>query len=593
MLSLEPTSATTRCPTCIVDAARQRLAGRARAVPRSRLARLVRRAGAALAIGVLASVPLAELAPAPSAQAFTLAALPPIKLPARQPGYQLATEHGDVQAFGAAVPGTPPATPLNRPVTAVARTRTGAGAWTATADGGVLTSGDARFFGSLGGRFLNQPVVGVAGTASGEGYWLTSADGGVFAFGDAVFHGSLVGRRLNAPVVQLVPTPSGDGYWLATADGGVFTFGDATFRGAVGRPVQGSITSMAATPTGRGYWLAGADGGVFAYGDAAYLGRPAPEQLRSPVVGIAASRSGQGYWLAAADGGVFSYGDAPFLGSSGATPAGRVVGITAGPSRVRVAAAETTATEPTVRAADLPQQAVLVPPAALVNRYGNDISWPQCDGPVPGPGYGFGIVGATGGRPFTHNRCLGIQWKWATSGASAGAIYVNLASPIYGGPAAMQGPAGACSPVDLPCQTYNDSANNVLDALAYARSVGVEVPMVWLDVEVLNRWTANDALNALTVKAAAETLQHAGLRAGVYSTPYMWRVITGGDRNGLPVWVAGAPTDAAAPAWCDDPAKNFTGGGVWLVQSLPVAFDVNYACAPALADQASLFHFDD
>jgi hypothetical protein len=546
---------------------------------------MVRQAGVAIAIGGLATVGVAELAPPAPAQALALPALPPLHLPARQPGYQLATTRGAVVAFGAAAESAAPSARLIQPVVAVVRTRTGAGAWTATADGGVLTSGDARFFGSLGGQHLNKPVVGIAATASGEGYWLVSADGGVFAFGDATFRGSLVGHHLNAPIVELVPTPSNDGYWLAGADGGVFAFGDATFHGSVTRPVQGRITAMAATPSGDGYWLAGSDGGVFAYGDAAYLGRPDATRLQGRIVGIAGSRSGKGYWLASSDGGVFTYGDAPFLGSTGGHKAGEVIGITAGASRVAQAATP----EPTVTAAEA-SPAVVAPSRALADRYGNDISWPQCDGPVPGA-KGFGIVGVTGGRPFTRNRCLGAQWQWATSGGSAGGVYVNLASPNYGEPAAMRGVAGECSPVDLPCQTYNHSAANVEDALAYARSAGVETPMVWLDVEVLNRWSTNDALNALTVKAAAETLRKHGIRAGVYSTPYQWRLITGGDRNGLPAWVAGSPTDATSPSWCDDPAKDFTGGGVWLVQSLPVAFDVNYACAPMVADAGAAFRF--
>jgi hypothetical protein len=548
---------------------------------------MVRQAGVAIAIGGLATVGVAELSPPAPAQALNLPALPPLRLPARQPGYQLATDRGDVVAFGAAARATAPTARLNQPVVAVVRTRTGAGAWTATADGGVLTSGDAKFFGSLGGHHLNQPIVGIAATATGEGYWLTSADGGVFAFGDAGYHGSLVGHRLNAPVVELVPTPSGEGYWLASADGGVFTFGDATYRGSVTRPVQGRVTAMAATPSGKGYWLAGSDGGVFAYGDAAYLGRPATGALQGSVVGIASSRTGDGYWLASSDGGVFTYGDAPFLGSTGGHRAGRVVGITAGASRVHPAPGEVQVQAAEAAPAEV---APVAPPAALANPYGNDVSWPQCDGPTP-TNKGFGIVGVTGGRPFTRNRCLDAQWQWATSGGSAGSVYVNLASPAYGEPAALHGPAGDCSLVDLPCQTYNHSASNVEDALAYARASGVDTPMVWLDVEVLNRWSVNDDLNALTVKAAAETLRKHGIRAGVYSTPYMWRVITGGARNGLPAWVAGASTEADAPSWCDDPAKDFTGGGVWLVQSLPIAFDVNYACTPTRAEPAATFRF--
>lgn len=157
----------------------------------------------------------------------------------------------------------------------------------------------------------------------------------------------------------------------------------------------------------------------------------------------------------------------------------------------------------------------------------------------------------------------------------------------------MHGPAGACGIDDLPCQTYNHSANNMTAAMAYARSAGVDSPMWWLDVEWLNRWTDNPALNTLTVKAATETLQKAGLKVGVYSTALMWRTITGGDRNGLPVWIAGSPDDATSPSWCDRDDKNFTGGGIWLVQSLPIRYDVNYACAPAVADPASAFRFRD
>jgi GH25 family lysozyme M1 (1,4-beta-N-acetylmuramidase) len=145
----------------------------------------------------------------------------------------------------------------------------------------------------------------------------------------------------------------------------------------------------------------------------------------------------------------------------------------------------------------------------------------------------------------------------------------------------------------MPCQTYNYSANNVADAIASARAAGVDAPMWWLDVEVFNRWSVNSALNTLTVHAAAETLQKAGIRVGIYSTPLMWRIITGGAQLDLPVWVAGAPDDASAPGWCNADDKNFTGGGIWLVQSLPTQFDVDYACEPLLFAPRSAFRFDN
>lgn len=38
---------------------------------------------------------------------------------------------------------------------------------------------------------VNAPIVGIAATPTGEGYWLVSADGGVFTFGDAKFYGNV------------------------------------------------------------------------------------------------------------------------------------------------------------------------------------------------------------------------------------------------------------------------------------------------------------------------------------------------------------------------------------------------------------------
>src|SRR5690242_18832229 len=61
----------------------------------------------------------------------------------------------------------------------------GAGYWEVHSDGGVLTFGAAKFFGSLGGQSLASPIVGMASTNTGKGYWLVSADGHVYPFGDA------------------------------------------------------------------------------------------------------------------------------------------------------------------------------------------------------------------------------------------------------------------------------------------------------------------------------------------------------------------------------------------------------------------------
>ena len=542
-----------------------------------RLSRRVTVAGIVAVIGVLGALPrdlgIPSVTSEPGAEARSLLPLQQ-PAPSRQPGYQLVTDGGDVLPFGSAPVGSAPA-PLPHGVAGVAWTPDGDGHWLATRDGGVFTFGKARFHGSVGGTQLVSPIAAIASTRSGKGYWLVASDGGVFAFGDATFHGSLAGSGNRSRIIGMAPTASGRGYWLAGADGSVFTFGDAKFRGAAsGKPLLAPVVDIAATRSGDGYWLASAEGGVFTFGDAKFRGGLTGSPLNSPVVGMAVTKGGKGYWLASADGGVFAFGDAPFLGSSGGGVWGKVVGIAGGTAHARAVAKKT------------------VSSVALNTRFGHDVSWPQCDGHLPSKGFGYAIIGVTGGRPFRANRCLAPQFKWATAHGSGGGLYVNLAAPYPDEPAAMSGPAGDCAPHDRPCQFYNYSANNMLYALGVARRADADAPMWWLDVEVLNHWDHAKDLNALVVKAAAETLQKAGKRVGVYSTYLMWRRITGDAEFGLPIWVAGAPTDAEAPAWCDG-RKAFNGGQVWLVQAMPIEFDNNFACDPVAAEPAAVFTYRD
>jgi len=71
---------------------------------------------------------------------------------------------------------------------------------------------------------LNRPVVAVAATRSGLGYWLVAADGGVFSFGDARYAGSLPGIGVHDQAVAIAARP-GIGYAVATTAGHVFGFG--------------------------------------------------------------------------------------------------------------------------------------------------------------------------------------------------------------------------------------------------------------------------------------------------------------------------------------------------------------------------------
>ena len=83
---------------------------------------------------------------------------------------------------------------------------------------------------SASGRALNAPAVGIKLTSTKKGYWIAFADGGIDSFGDAKFFGSLGGKPLNRPIIGI---DSGDdnGYVLVAEDGGVFAFGDQAFEG--------------------------------------------------------------------------------------------------------------------------------------------------------------------------------------------------------------------------------------------------------------------------------------------------------------------------------------------------------------------------
>ena len=205
---------------------------------------------------------------------------------------------------------------LNAPIVGMAATPSGRGAWRVGSDGGIFTSGDARFYGSTGAMHLNRPIVGMAATPSGRGYWFVASDGGIFSFGNARFYGSTGAMPLNQPIVGMAATRSGRGYWLIARDGGVFSFGDARFYGSTGamhlnQPIVGGV----ATPSGHGYWFVASDGGVFSFGDARFHGSTAGF-LAQPIVGMASASDGRGYLLLAANGAVFKFGSAAYYGSA-------------------------------------------------------------------------------------------------------------------------------------------------------------------------------------------------------------------------------------------------------------------------------------
>jgi len=213
-------------------------------------------------------------------------------------------------------------TALAAPVVGVAATPTGKGYWRAGADGGVLTAGDAHYYGSAA-HVAHDTIVAIAATTSGRGYWLTDRRGAVFNFGDAAFHGSMAGRPLNLPIVGMAATPDGKGYWLVASDGGIFAF-HAPFYGSTGAiKLNQPISGMAAAPAGGGYTMVAADGGLFRFGAASpFYGSAVNACPGAPAVGVAMSRGAKGYWITFADARTYAFSpssSAPKCNPSSAT----------------------------------------------------------------------------------------------------------------------------------------------------------------------------------------------------------------------------------------------------------------------------------
>jgi hypothetical protein len=239
--------------------------------------------------------------------------------------------HASVRATSVTIQSRPMA--VNAPIVSMAATPTGHGYWRAAADGGVLTAGDAVFYGSAT-HVAHDWIVAIVATPTGRGYWLVDRKGAVFNFGDARFRGSMAGHPLTRPIVGMARTRTGSGYWLVASDGGIFAF-NAPFRGSTGairlnRPIVG----MASTPRD-GYWLVASDGGIFAFG-AGFYGSTGAIRLNSPIVGMAAAPAGGGYTLVASDGGLFRFGAAsPFFGSAArACPGSPAVAVAISPGAV-------------------------------------------------------------------------------------------------------------------------------------------------------------------------------------------------------------------------------------------------------------------
>lgn len=252
-------------------------------------------------------------------------------------------------------------------------------------------------------------------------------------------------------------------------------------------------------------------------------------------------------------------------------------------------------------------------PSAAPSQIGYDISWPQCGAPLP-QGQAFAIIGVNGGVANTTNPCLASQLAWAEQstggvGQPRVGLYVNTANPGFQGswwprsdtdapdwvtpggpdrtiaqlPPASANPYGACDYAEDSACAYRygyvmayDDANNrgipVTSAASYRW---------WLDVETMNTWSADRTANAAVLEGMTAYFQSVGASVGLYSTGYQWNRIASvsADSNleGLPSWLAGAPSLKSAKSLCSA-APLTVGGRVSLTQFIYRSLDNNYSC---------------
>lgn len=244
------------------------------------------------------------------------------------------------------------------------------------------------------------------------------------------------------------------------------------------------------------------------------------------------------------------------------------------------------------------QAAAIEPPASKPKIMGVDISFPNCETPIPEDAT-FGIVGVNGGRPFTANPCLAQQ----AANFDKPALYVNTAYPGDSEPVPVPQEPVPCPVAAEHCGAYEKGWAAGKNSVEIAWGQGVSSREWWIDVETANAWRGNahqhrtyilatmDAIR--TYASANEKIAPGELYIGIYSTVGMMDRITR-DRAaekledqlwrppGLHGWLATAASEDEVLNYC---SRAFTGGGTVMVQTQRHnvngsgrSIDVNYRC---------------
>jgi hypothetical protein len=253
------------------------------------------------------------------------------------------------------------------------------------------------------------------------------------------------------------------------------------------------------------------------------------------------------------------------------------------------------------QAGTLASQGPLAPRTAPV--IGADISWPQCPPglgiphkissgqPMPRDDAEYVVIGLTNGPGFHANPCLADQVTYAKERGLLTAAYAVASYPddatvkAYG----REGPYPADTPGAALLNTgYLQARFNV----ASMHEVGLESPIVWIDVESVPfyEWSTDPASNALVVTGAAKGYADSGLTVGVYSTPHLWASVVGGlTLDGVPEWRAAGQTSMVEALSRCGPDWSIQGGPAVLGQWVEESRDRNITCPGVEADLGAYF----
>ena len=206
---------------------------------------------------------------------------------------------------------------------------------------------------------------------------------------------------------------------------------------------------------------------------------------------------------------------------------------------------------------------------------GYDISWPQCGDPPPPVGT-FAIIGVNGSDPFSGNLCMTDQYAAAPRSAPP-SLYLNTGYQDdykYLVTSGCKHQAHSVSGSNDERQAWAIGCSEAETSLNYAYALGVSsISMWWLDVEILNKWSTNLALNRFTLQGMVTRLTQTDLPVGIYSSEAMWYLITG---------TLAAPGNLSAE-WnaagsCAVPFSPLTQMPVWLGQHVYNHLDHDTAC---------------